>query len=424
MSFRYLLLALIMSTALLGACSKAKNSQQSTDIPIRQGHAPEDVAAAAATLAQDNTAFACELYRRLRPGNDNLFLSPWSISNAFAMAYAGAEGQTAAQMASALNFTLTEQLLHPAFAELDAKLTAAQAGEGVRLDVANSLWPQADYPLLEDYLALLKEYYGVSVTQVDYREAREEARALINAWVEAKTEDKIRNLIQPGVLTALTRLVLVNAIYFKGSWESPFDGKDTQLANFTVAPGRPVKTPMMNQTGDFKYADLDSLEILQLPYQGGQLALTILLPEAIDGLTWLEGQLSADHLTAWQEQLVRQKIKIQVPQFKLTSSFRLDQSLRAMGMEDAFDASAADFAGMDGKPNWLFIGAAVHKAFVEVNETGTEAAAATGLVMGLTSVPQHPIFRANHPFVFLIQEIESGNLLFLGRLVDPTKEGE
>ncbi|MBL7032703.1 MAG: serpin family protein [Candidatus Delongbacteria bacterium] len=379
-----------------------------------------DLSAAAATLAQDNSAFALDLYRRLAQTRGNLFFSPWSISSAFGMAQAGARQRTADQMAEALHFTLEPELLHPAFARLDSMLEQVQAAGNVTLNSANSLWPQKDYPFLESYLELIAHYYGTEISAVDYKSDREAARGLINRWVEAKTNDKIKDLLQPGVLSAMTRLVLVNAIYFMGNWESPFDPDHTYDAPFYSGSSKSAKVPMMSQTEVFSYADLDSLQLLQLPYRGDELSLLVLLPQERNGLARLERGLTASHLAEWRSRLVQQKVAVHLPRFKLTSEFQLGNTLRAMGMTDAFDPAAADFSGMDGQPGWLYIGAAIHKAFVDVNEVGTEAAAATALVMVATSMPNWPTFRADHPFIFLIQDNRTGSLLFVGRLVEQT----
>ena len=372
------------------------------------------------TVAEGNTAFALELYQKLGSADGNLFLSPYSISTALAMTYGGARGATAQQMAEALHFSLDQKQLHPAFAQLGAQLHAVQKKGMVRLHIANSLWPHQDYPFLKKYLALVKRYYGASITPVDYRTACEAARAQINGWVEEETEEKIKELIQPGILTPLTRLVLVNAIYFRGTWARQFKKSLTQDAPFYLTPEKTVPAPFMTQEHTFQYGEAEGLQILELPYEGDDLSMLILLPKRADGLAEVEKALTPENLKQWTTHLREQKLVVFVPTFKTTSEFRLKKTLVSMGMRDAFDQTTANFSGMDGT-TLLYISAAIHKAVVEVNEEGTEAAAATGIIMRSKAVPKPPVtFRADHPFIFLIRHNETGSILFMGRVVDPT----
>ena len=373
------------------------------------------------SMVEGNRAFALDLYGELKGGEGNLFFSPHSISTAFAMTYAGARGNTAVQMAEVLHFSLEQERLHPAFASIDKALGKMEKQGNIELTTANSLWPQRGFPLLEEYLSLVRKHYGVSITPVDYAKAREKARQMINAWVEAKTKKKIKNLLQPGVLDALTRLVLVNAIYFKGRWANPFKKSLTEDRPFWLRPGRSVEVPMMTQKKEFRYGEHDRVQILELSYAGDEISMLVLLPKKVDGLKDLESVLTKENLTKWKATMDEREVRVYFPRFKVTSRFRLDSTLGALGMTDAFDAAKADFSGMDGRKHGLFIGAAVHQAFVEVNEQGTEAAASTGISFGLTSMPPPPlIFRADHPFVFLIWDNQRGTILFMGRVVDPT----
>ena len=379
------------------------------------------------TVVQDNSAFAFDLYHKLRASEGNIFFSPYSISTALAMTYAGARENTEKQMAKTLRFSLDQKNLHPAFAEMESCLNELQKAGNIKLSVANSLWPQQGFEFLDEYLSLAKKYYGVSITPLDYKGACEEARRMINQWVKDKTQNKIKNLMQPGVLNALTRLVLVNAIYFKGNWENQFEVSRTKDETFFVSPEKSVQTPMMNQKRtSFRYAEFDSLQILELPYVGNELSMLVLLPKETYGLAQLESELSVENLTQWKSHLDKKEVLVSLPKFKMTSKFRLDKTLRAMGMVDVFSDTKANFAGMDGNPGWLYIGAVIHKAFVDVNEEGTEAAAATAVSMFLTSAQKTSpaIFRADHPFLFLIQETQTGSILFIGRVTDPTKTGE
>jgi len=384
---------------------------------------PAEARDSSKTVIEGNTAFAFDLYDKLKEKDGNLFFSPYSISTALAMTYAGARGNTEKQMAEGLHFTLNQKRLHPAFARLEATLNAVQKKEGIELSIANALWAQKDYHFLREFLDLTKKNYGAVLNHVNFKEACEPTRRKINAWVEQKTKNKIKDLIKPGVLDPLTRLVLTNAIYFKSYWASQFKKSWTKPRLFWLTPGKSINVPMMSQKEKFKYAERDGLKILELPYIGNHLSMIVLLPEKVDGLAQLEGMLSKKKLNAWVGRLREKKVFVILPKFKMSSQFRLDKTLALMGMPDAFSRQA-DFSGMDGT-RMLYISAIIHKAYVDVNEEGTEAAAATGGVMGITAVapapPRPTIFRADHPFVFLIRHNTSGSILLLGRVVDPTK---
>jgi serpin B len=372
-----------------------------------------------------NTAFALDLYRELKGSGGNLFFSPYSISTALAMTYAGAGGNTGKQMAGVLHFSTHQDECHEAFNKLETRLRTAQAEGEIQLKVANSLWPQKGHPFLEAYLDLVKRYYGVTVTPLDFQGAAEEARQIINKWVEEKTADKIRELIQSGILGPLTRLVLANAIYFKGNWANPFDGKRTGSQPFYLQQGETVQAELMTKKAEFGYYEDEGLQVLELPYVGDGLSMVVLLPRAKDGLPDLEKQLNPANLKRWSSNLHKQKVNVVFPKFKMTWKFSLEKTLAAMGMPDAFDMNKADFSGMDGR-DWLYIGAVIHKAFVEVNEEGTEAAAATAVVMRIKMAAPTPVptFRADHPFIFFIRDNTTGTILFLGRLMNPNQTGE
>jgi len=371
-------------------------------------------------LAGDNGAFALDLYARLQSTGGNLFFSPYSISACLAMTYSGARGDTARQMAQTLHFSANPDQLASAFGELQRQLDAAKKGS--QLEVANGLWGQKDHPFLPAFLEVAKNTWQASLNQVDFRTGAEPARAEINDWVRRKTEGKITNLLRPGTVAAATRLVLVNAVYFKGRWARPFNNRNTSDAPFWVAPNQPVQAPLMNLSAGFKYAEVEGLQLLELPYAGGDLSMVVLLPGEINGLKTTEASLAKQTLDGWLAQAREQKVTVFLPRFKLTAQFRLERTLAQMGMKDAF-SRAADFSGMDGARD-LFISAVIHKAFVDVNEEGTEAAAATGAVMRAMAVARRqptPTFRADHPFIFLIRDTHSGSILFLGRMLDPTR---
>ncbi len=374
-------------------------------------------------LADDNTAFALDLFQQLRAAPGNLFCSPYSISTALALTAGGARGETEKQMAAALHFSLDRSRLHPAFAELQATLNKIQKSGHVQLNVANSLWPHKQHPFLADYLNLTRRCYGVEITAMDYAHAADAAGATINRWVEAQTHDKIKNIIPSGTLDALTKLVLVNAIYFKGNWAHPFEKSATQPAPFKLAGDKTVAAPLMGQSREFRYAKAGGVQLLELPYAGDELSMLILLPEQAEGLAELEKQLTVATVREWTRQLRPREVHVFLPRFKMTAQFELSRALTALGMRDAFGGTA-DFSGMDGRRD-LFISAILHKAFVDVNEEGTEAAAATVVMMReLAMMEPPPTFRADHPFLFLIREKSTGSILFLGRVADPTQAGE
>lgn len=370
------------------------------------------------TLVDDNTAFALDLYRQLKGETGNLFFSPYSISAALAMTYGGARHETAAGMEKALHFTLGAHKLHPAFSELNQRLAAIQKRGAVELCTANSLWPQKDYPFLPAYLDLLKSCYGSSSIPVDFKHALEPARHEINLWVEDKTRNRIRELIGPGMLEPLTRLVLVNAIYFKGSWSSRFTEEDTRDELFHAGPDQTVPVRMMVQTHSCRYAQVGHLQILELPYAGNDVVMRVLLPGPGTPLAAIEDQLTPAQLAQWFNALVNQKVRVCLPKFKITwGTFNLNRALQALGMGHAFSPQA-DFSGMDGTQH-LQLSQVLHKAFVEVNEEGTEAAAATAVTMREKSASPSIVFYADRPFLFLICERQTGTLLFMGRVVAP-----
>jgi serpin B len=323
-----------------------------------------------------NTAFALDLYRQLRSSEGNLFFSPYSISATLALVYAGARGNTEKEMARALHFSLPQERLHPAFGDLQARLNAVQRAGHVTLSVANSLWPRRDARFLDDYLLLAQEHYDVSITPIDYG-SPQQAADTVNRWVAEKTRQRIMNVVAPQMFSDLTRLVLVNAIYFKGTWVWQFDPRHTNDTPFYATPETSVPRPMMAGTVKVPYAEADGLQVLQLPYQGNDISMLIFLPRAKDGLGQLEDALSADALSSWKEGLRKREVLVFLPKFTMTRGLDLKESLRAMGMVDAFDLGQADFSGMSDAA--LCVDWVVHRAFVEVNEEGTEAAAATGM---------------------------------------------
>jgi serpin B len=370
-----------------------------------------------------NNGFAMDLYGKLRASKGNVFFSPYSISTALAMTYGGARGETAAQMAHTLQFDLPSNELHQAFGQLEENLNAVQKAGHVQLSVANSLWPQKGFDFLPDYLALCKKFYGTSIQSVDFAGDTEAARKQINDWVEDKTRKKIVELLKPGMIGGSTRLVLANAIYFKGDWANQFEARHTKDQPFHISPETDITAPLMQQTSDFGYAEFPDLQVLEVPYAGNELSMVVLLPRQVDGMGDLETNLTAENLSKWTGFLGSQKVQVFFPKFTVTSEFSLADTLSEMGMPDAFIFKTADFSGIDGQKD-LYISRVIHKAYVKVDEKGTEAAAATAVTMelGMVARPtQIPVFRADHPFLFLIRDNQTGSILFLGRMTDPTK---
>ncbi|WP_423226496.1 serpin family protein [Candidatus Amarolinea aalborgensis] len=376
--------------------------------------------AALARLVDANTEFAIDLYRQLSPTAGNLFFSPFSLSSALAMTYAGARQNTARQMAQVLHIDPRRLELHAAFAQLQASLAAAQESGQVQLVLANSLWPQIGYPFRPEFLALLQKSYGAPITPVDFEHATEAARQAINAWAEAHTAGKITELLQPGILDDLTRLVLVNAIYFKGDWASQFDPRRTQDAPFWLTASDSITALLMQQMGRFWYAEVDGVQALQLPYAGDAVSMIVFLPAKEKGLAAFDAAFTVERLKRWTADMEEREVMVLLPQFKLACSLRLDDTLKALGMTDAFDEYRADFSGMDGIPQWLCLTAVVQEARVEVNEQGTEAVAATAAVLSRSVPPPPAVFRADHPFVFLILDHATQSILFCGRVVNPS----
>ena len=396
----------------------------------RKRAAPSAGGTEVADLVDGNSAFAFELYQTLRGQDGNLFYSPHSISLALAMTYAGAEGQTERQMADTLRFSLPQNRLHPAFNALDQELASrgtyvqSRNGEGFRLNIVNAVWGQQGHPFREAFLDVLAESYGAGVRPTDFTAAPEESRVAINDWVAERTEDRIRDLIPPGIINPLTRMVLTNAIYFNASWIFPFSEADTRDRPFHLLDGGSVDVPMMRTSEDFGYAAGDGYQAVDLPYVGNELSMTVMVPDR-GRFREFEDSLNpalADRITA---SLGFRHVTLDLPKFEFESQFRLGETLKSMGMSDAFDSVASDFSGMDGRsclagdPGCLYIREVVHKAFVSVDEAGTEAAAATAVMMQAESAPPSPVsVTVDRPFVFLIRDRETGTILFAGRVLE------
>jgi len=373
-----------------------------------------------ALLVEGNSAFAFELYQALKGEEGNLFYSPYSISLALAMTYAGARGETAQQMADALQLLLDQDKLHPAFNWLDAELAKrgegaeGKDGEGFRLNIVNAIWGQKDYAFLSTFLDILAENYGAGLRILDFIMETEQSRLTINDWVSDQTEGRIEDLIPQGAIDALTRLVLTNAIYFNAAWAYPFDDDMTADGPFYLLDGGQVTVPMMKQTESFGYTEGEGYQAVELPYDGGELSMVILLPEAGNFEAFEEG-LQAQQVCDIISGLQATQVGLNMPKFEFDSEFNLKDTLADMGMPIAFTGDA-DFSGMTGNRE-LSISDVVHKAFVAVDEAGTEAAAATAVIMKLTAAPEQVTI--DRPFIFLIRDIDTGAILFVGRVLNP-----
>lgn len=373
-----------------------------------------------ADVIAENNQFALDFYSKLVEDGEegNIFYSPWSISTAFALVYEGAREKTAEEIQSVFGFPPDENVRTSSFSSIQKDLNNNNSRGNYTLNTANALWVKEGYELSDDYVNVAKEAYDSEVSNVDF--TRDESRVHINEWVESKTNEKIKDLIPEGVLDDLTRLVITNAIYFKGTWVTQFDEKNTAEEDFMTDSGNTVKVPMMKlEEAYFKYAETDLLQVIELPYQGDKVSMLILLPKDSTELSPVEESLTLDNLTLWKNSLRNQTVNVQIPKFKVETEYTLNELLIDLGMPSAFDPNSANLSAITDQED-LYISAALHKAFVEVNEEGTEAAAATGIVIGTTSVQVNPLFRADHPFVFIIQDSETGNILFMGRVSNPS----
>jgi serpin B len=381
----------------------------------------------AQSAAAANNQFALDLYGRLAARGGNVFFSPYSINKALAMAYAGARGDTAAEMAAVLHLPDDQEQAHRSFLEMRRLINRNFSGSllskpRVQMAQAAALWGQSGYGFQEPFLKRLDECYGARLNEVDFW-AGDSARQTINAWVEKQTAGKVPQLFGPDTLGRSTRLVLASAIYYKGEWLSPFPKDSTRPEPFLVSRDRRADVPMMTQTDAFKYAEVAEGQMLEMPYDGKGLAMLVVLPRDVDGLAALEKSLTATQLAAWTSRLRQQQVQVSFPRFKMEGAFALPETLKALGMKTAFVQGEADFSGMNGGREPLWLGAVAHKAFVDVNELGTEATAATGVAVegtiGLPQGPTVPVFRADHPFLFAIRDVQTGVILFLGRFVQP-----
>jgi len=378
-----------------------------------------------ATFVADQTAFALDLYREVATGQGNVVVSPHSVSSAMAMTWAGAKGTTATEMATALHFTLPPATQHAAFNAVDLALAsrgqgaAGKDGEPFRLRVVNSAWTEKTYTFEPAYLDTLAVNYGAGVNLLDFLNAADASRLTINAWVSTQTEARIPDLLPEGSVTGDTRLVLTNAVYFNASWSVQFDPDDTTTAPFRRADGVDVDVPMMGQTETLRHAATNGWTAVELPYDGEEVAMLLVAPDS-DFFTF-QDSFDATVLAAIDAALAPTRVDIRLPRFEYRQATEMRTALTNLGINDLFLSGAADLSGMDGGRD-LFVTGIFHEAFIALDETGTEAAAATAVVVGTTSVPPPPVpANFDRPFIYLIRDVPTGAIIFVGRVTDPTK---
>jgi len=428
-----LFIVILISLLIMPACN-AVDSGDISDVStgyvksnLERETSPQVDSAQLATLAEDNTAFALSFFDAIRQGDENIIFSPLSLSLALSMTMAGAENSTETGMMETLQFTLPEPDVHPAFNALylaieDSQNKTSQESEGTnfQLNIANSIWGQAGYDFNEDFLNTLALNYGAGVYNVDYKGNPEEARNAINEWVEEETEDKIQDLIPPGAIDALTRLVLANAIYFNGSWRFPFNENATEEAPFTLLDGSQVTVDMMSLTGEnLNYLQGENFQAVQLPYLSSDFAMTLLVPES-GAYQQFEKDFNSQKINEILENMSSVRVDLKMPKYDFESTIDAKTPLEALGMSEAFSIELADFSGIS-EPEDLYISDVLHKATITVDEEGTEAAAATAVIIAMKSAPSdEPISLViDRPFLFMIQHRPTGTILFMGRVTQP-----
>ncbi|GAB4310240.1 serpin family protein [Pseudothermotoga elfii] len=368
-------------------------------------------------IVQDSSnLFGVDLYKVLSEKPGNIFFSPFSISSAFAMTYIGADSDTAQQMKNVLHFDLDDEMLLSNFSQLITSLN--QSNENYQLSVANSMWLQEGYPFLKEFVEQIQKYYQSWINYVDFANHKDEAREEINKWIEANTNNKIIDLIKPDDIDSLTRLVLTNAIYFKGLWLNPFDPSSTRKESFHISKNEKKEIDMMFKNIIANYTEDSSVQVLELPYAKNKISMIIVLPKEDKDLGQIEKNISLDLFKKWRSSLKPTEVNVHIPKFKTECRFNLKQTLMSMGIVDAF-TDAADFSKMDGT-KMLKIKDVIHQSFIEVYEEGTQAAAATATIVNIKIAPKKPVeFRANRPFIFFIYDSTYDLILFIGRLINP-----
>ncbi len=415
-------LSLLLSACGAGDKPPASSVAHSGLSRIQDPSVPQDDVNA---LIQGNNAFALDMYKSLRSGDGNLAFSPYSISLALAMTYAGARGTTEQQMAQVLHYTLPQERLHPAFNRLDEDLAqeakpTSDKQQPLQLKIANAVWAEQTYSFLQSYLDLVATNYGAGVQLADFVNRYDAVRQQINSWVSQQTNDKIQDLIPQGALDRMTRMVLVNAIYFKADWLDQFDPNDTRDQPFNLLDGKQVQVKTMFNTLNLAYMQGDGFQAVEVPYVGETAAMDIIVPDA-SRFQDMEASLDAQKFDAIVTGMQPTMVELGLPKFSYRSSFSLSRQLSAMGMPEAFNGDRADFTGMSNSRD-LYISEVLHQAFVAVDEKGTEAAAATAVIMRATAAMQAPQrLLVDRPFIYVIRDLKSGQILFIGRVMDPTK---
>ena len=423
--FQLLPIALLIPVLLISACGESKVVQSK----LERIAEPNAAAANVNDLVAGNTVFSFDLYQAARASDGNLVYSPYSISLAFAMVYGGAAGETARQMADVLHYNLPSEQLHPALNALDLALTnRPNQSAGVpekdrfQLSIANSTWAQQDYSFLPTYLDLVALNYGASIHLVDFRNAAEQARKQVNDWVSERTNKRIQDILPIGSVDPRTALVLANAIYFKAQWEAEFDAGFTSPGPFHLLDGSTVDVPMMQKHPEenYAYTEGDGWQAVSLPYKGGLADMIILLPE-LGTFKDFEASLTAEKYQQIVSTLQSQTVILSLPKFQFDARLGLKDALVGMGMQDAFTENVADLSGMDGT-HLLYLSDAFHKAFIAVDEKGTEAAAATAAIAVPASMPSGADMQIDRPFLFFIRDVPSGTILFMGSVLDPREQ--
>ena len=420
--FKLSVVSTVLSLILSACAPQASSSIAQSN--LKRVTAPDAPPEQIQSLVNNNNAFAFDLYQSLRAQDGNLIYSPYSISLALAMTYAGARGETESQMAQSLHF-ISQDELHPAFNALDLQLAergkpASDEETPLQLNIANAVWAEQTYPFLQSFLDTIALNYGAGVRLADFINQYEAVRKEINDWVSDQTEEKIQDLLPEGVLSPDTRMALVNAIYFKADWLSPFKAESTRDAQFHLLDGSEVTVPMMYDSTFVPYAVGDGWQAIELAYQGETAAMDIIVPDE-GRFEEIESGLDSQTVSAMLSGLQPTSLALGLPKFEYESQFGLVDQLKALGMTDAFEADLANFSGMSER-NDLYISEVIHKAFVAVDEKGTEAAAATAVIVDVASAQISEIsLIIDRPFIFIIRDIPTGQILFIGRVVNPAQ---
>jgi serpin B len=406
----------IFALILLFIIPGCKSRQKITDTGK---HIPESVSMK--DISEANNEFAISLYKKIGDEEKNIVFSPYSISSALAVTYAGAKGNTAREMADILWFPDDQESFHPRYKIFTDSILMTGMEKGTELRIANAIWVQEDYKLRDGFLKLADSCYQARAENVNFKipEELENTRLKINLWVEKITNQKIRDLIPRGVLKEVTRLVITNAIWFNGNWDNPFDKSGTSTSLFNINPDKSVGTDFMHQKVHAGYYEDEEVQALEMNYKGNKKSMIIVLPKETDGWKLVGRILTTERLSIILKGMEDKEVEMAIPKFTYESQFNLRETLIALGMKEPF-SDDADFSGMTDA-NDLKIDEVIHKAFIEVNESGTEAAAATAVIMVLKSALQEESirFNANHPFIYFITDKTTGGILFMGRLVNP-----